>query len=79
MQPIGVRTLSRWLAGALIAAALAAPSLAAQESGTIRGRITDREGGAPVEAAQVFVVGRGVGALANNQGSTRSGTCWRGR
>ena len=54
---------------ALLLAALAAPALMAQASNTrITGRITERDGGAPIEGAQVRIDGTSIGAITGADG-----------
>jgi hypothetical protein len=44
--------------GVLAAAMLlAAPSLDAQQTGTVTGRVTDSQGGAPVASVQIYIEG----------------------
>ncbi len=50
-------------------AAGGAPVLAAQETGTVQGRVADAVTQRPLEAVQVFVPGAGVGTLTNAQGA----------
>jgi len=47
---------------------LAAPSLHAQQTGTLTGRVTDSQGGAPVASVQVFIEGLSLGALTQQNG-----------
>ena len=62
-----VKQLVRWaLALGLSAAAPAA--LAAQTTGSVRGRVTDAASGAPVSGAQVVVEGASVGAITGDDG-----------
>src|SRR4051812_33498581 len=59
--------------GALLALALTAPPVMAMSSfaGTIRGRVTDKESGQPIVAAQIVVVGAAqrYGAISDNNGN----------
>ncbi len=58
-----------WLAfGAALATLLAAPSLHAQEVGSIRGRVIEASSLRPLSAAQVSVPGTGLGTLTNASG-----------
>ncbi|TVR61574.1 MAG: hypothetical protein EA422_12390, partial [Gemmatimonadales bacterium] len=61
--------LPRWAGGiALLAAlALAAP-VAAQQTGTVTGQITDAQTQRPLTGAQVSVPGTGVGSLSGTDG-----------
>ncbi len=55
---------------AVLAAALllAAPSLSAQQAGTVTGRVTDSQGGAPIASVQIFIEGLNLGALTQQNG-----------
>ena len=53
------------LAAALL---LAVPSLDAQQTGTVTGRVTDSQGGAPVASVQIFIEGLNLGALTQQNG-----------
>jgi hypothetical protein len=65
------RTL--FLAGALAAAitALEAVPLAAQQTGTVTGKVVDAQSGAPVASAQVLITGTTIGAAVDNDGNFR--------
>src|ERR1043166_5901328 len=43
-------------------------SSASALTGTVRGRITEKEGGAPIPSVQVAIVGTRAGATTNNNG-----------
>jgi TonB-dependent starch-binding outer membrane protein SusC len=58
----------RWLAAALVAAAVFPTNAIAQETGTVMGLVTSQETGQPVQGAQVRVVGTNLGTLTNAQG-----------
>jgi TonB-linked SusC/RagA family outer membrane protein len=64
------QSVGRALAQAALLGVLAVCRLGAQEpqQGSITGRVTDAATGQPVAAAQVSVVGTGVGTLTNDQG-----------
>ena len=64
------RGAARLAVGMLTALTLAwAPvDLAAQQGGNIVGTVRDAETGRPLESAQVFIEGTGVGALTNAAG-----------
>ena len=65
MQSCLVRVGSR----ALLLAAIGAVSLSAQgTAGRIAGRITDRDGGAPIEGAQVRIDGTNIGGITSGDG-----------
>ena len=57
-------------ASAVLAAALlfAAPSLNAQQTGTVTGRVTDAQGGAPIASVQIYIEGLNLGALTQQNG-----------
>src|SRR5687768_14880749 len=50
-------------------AGLLAPSLDAQQTGRIVGRVTDAQSGAPIGEAQVFIPGTGLGGLTRANGA----------
>jgi TonB-linked SusC/RagA family outer membrane protein len=57
------------IAALLLAGSVALPgALAAQGTGTVRGKITETEGGAPVASAQVVVAGTRLGAVTQPTG-----------
>lgn len=67
------RRSSAWLTGLLLgasalAAAGGAAPLAAQNTGTITGTITDLRTGGPRASAQVSVPGTGLGTVSSQQG-----------
>ena len=53
------------LAAALL---LAVPSLDAQQTGTVTGRVTDSQGGAPIASVQIFIESLNLGALTQQNG-----------
>jgi TonB-linked SusC/RagA family outer membrane protein len=53
------------LAAALL---LGAPSLDAQQTGTVTGRVTDSQGGAPIASVQIYIEGLNLGALTQQNG-----------
>jgi TonB-linked SusC/RagA family outer membrane protein len=57
-------------ASAVLAAALllGAPSLSAQQTGTVTGRVTDAQGGAPIASVQIYIEGLNLGALTQQNG-----------
>lgn len=61
-------TRVRQACAALAIGLLGALPLAAQTTGRITGRITDAEGGAPIEGAQVRIDGTSTGAITSNDG-----------
>jgi len=64
-----IRSRLTGLLGALAAAILiAAPALAAQQGGTITGRITDSQSGVPIGAVQVFIQSLDLGGLSQQNG-----------
>src|SRR5688500_12501477 len=63
VAPHGLATLLVALAGLL------APSLAAQQTGRVVGRVTDAQSGAPISEAQVFIPGSGLGGLTRANGA----------
>jgi TonB-linked SusC/RagA family outer membrane protein len=58
----------RALSAAVVACALASPVLA-QNPGRITGKVTDRETGQPIDAAQVRIDGTTIGALTTAEGT----------
>ena len=54
---------------ALLAIALSAVGLSAQQTGRIVGRVTTAESGAPISEAQVFIPGTGIGGLTRQNGT----------
>lgn len=69
-RPLASRRSAMWLALGLSALLVGAPwtPLVAQETGQIGGEIVDASNGAPLEAAQVFVVGTNMGTLSSANG-----------
>ena len=55
----------------LLAVALASPIVASAQNGTITGRVTDRTTGAPIQDAQVIVVGTQRGTRTDDAGQYR--------
>ncbi|MGD8872583.1 MAG: carboxypeptidase regulatory-like domain-containing protein, partial [Gemmatimonadota bacterium] len=57
-------------ASAVLAAALllAVPGLDAQQTGTVTGRVTDSQGGAPIASVQIFIEDLNLGALTQQNG-----------
>ena len=53
---------------ALVALAFVASDLAAQATGRVTGRVTDKDGGAPLEGAQVRIEGTNFGAMTTADG-----------
>jgi TonB-linked SusC/RagA family outer membrane protein len=53
------------LAAALL---LAVPGLDAQQTGTVTGRVTDSQGGAPIASVQIFIEDLNLGALTQQNG-----------
>jgi TonB-linked SusC/RagA family outer membrane protein len=51
--------------------ALASPTVASAQSGTITGRVTDRTTGAPIQDAQIIIVGTQRGTRTDDSGSYR--------
>lgn len=64
--------MTSWRSRAFCAVALActftSPSLSQSATGRITGRVTDRESGQPIEAAQVFIDGTTIGTSTNATG-----------
>ncbi len=53
----------------LLAAFISPPGLSAQQTGVIRGTVTDAQTGQPISGAQVYIRGTNVGTLSNNEGA----------
>ena len=51
--------------------ALASPTIASAQSGTVTGRVTDRTTGAPISGAQILIVGTSRGTRSDDSGSYR--------
>lgn len=47
---------------------VAVPSLDAQQTGTVTGRVTDSQGGAPIASVQIYIEGLNLGALTQQNG-----------
>src|SRR5687768_5122460 len=55
--------------GALAAAfALVVPQVSAQQTGSVTGRVTEAQSGAPLAAVQLFIAGSGIGVLSQQNG-----------
>ena len=54
---------------AVVALTAFVPSLQAQQTGRIVGRVTDSQSGAPIGEAQVFIPGTGIGGLTRANGA----------
>ena len=61
--------LARALGVLAAAAMVSAPGLAAQQTGTVAGRVTDAQTGQTVAAAQVFIAELDLGVLTQQNGS----------
>ena len=69
MSSSSVRFSLGRIAALLLAGSVALPgALAAQGTGTVRGKITETDGGAAVASAQVVVVGTRLGAISQPTG-----------
>lgn len=64
-----MRTLLRTVLSAVLTLALAVPPLAAQQTGSIGGQVTDAATGEPIVGAQVVIVGTQRGTLTNAEGN----------
>jgi len=62
------RALARWTTVAFAIAALAAPPLVAQQTGTVTGSVVAAGSMQALSSTQVYLVGTGVGTLTNNAG-----------
>ncbi len=60
--------LARAIGAAVISCTFASASPAQSNAGRITGRVTDRESGQPIDAAQVLVDGTTIGAMSNASG-----------
>ena len=58
----------RTLLAALAIGLVSASSVAAQQTGTITGRVTDNQLGQPISSAQVFISGLNLGVLSQQNG-----------